>query len=307
MLLRRNLWDVVIIGGGIAGLSAAWYASRRGLATALFEGGASLGGQVATVESLDDWPAPEKISGVDLATGLAEKARAHGVEIMHETVHRISVEKNPLVVEAEKQVLHARRVLVASGARLRSLGVPGEDALRGKGVSQCAHCDGHFFRDQDVIVVGGGDAALQEALVLAQLCRSVTIVSRSGLRAKRAYVDRATGSPAIRFVWDAAPEAILGNGTVAGMRVRDANTGQVTELTGTGVFPFIGSDPDTRFLPPQIKRDEHGHIITDHELRTSAGSVFAIGAARAGYGGELVDAASEAAAAVRNIARDLAR
>lgn len=307
MLLRRNLWDVVIIGGGIAGLSAAWYASRRGLATALFEGGPSLGGQVATVETLDDWPAPEKISGVDLATGLAGKARSHGVEIMHETVRRVWVENNPLVVESEKRVLHTRRVLVATGARLRSLGVPGEDALRGKGVSQCAHCDGHFFRDQDVIVVGGGDAALQEALVLAEMARSVTIVSRSALRAKRAYVDRATGSPAVRFVWDACVEAIAGDSMVEGVRLRDSNTNAVTELKAAGVFPFIGLEPNVDFLPSEVRRSEDGHVITDDQLRTSANAVLAIGAARAGYGGELVEAASEAAAAVRNIARDLAR
>ena len=307
MLLRRNLRDLVIIGGGIAGLSAAWYASRRGLATALFEGGGTLGGQVATVNSIDDWPVPESLSGVELATGLANKARGHGVDIFHEPVHSIAVDTDPVVVESDKRALRTRRVLIASGARLRQLGVPGEDNLRGKGVSQCAHCDGHFFRDQDVVVIGGGDAALQEALVLAEGCRSVTIVSRSALRSKRAYVDRAMGSPVIRFVWDASVEAILGNGTVTGVRVRDSNSGEVSELKASGVFPFIGCEPNTAFLPPQIECNDGGLIVTNGELKTTAPPVLAIGAVRQGYGGELVDAVSEAAAVVRCIAADLAK
>jgi thioredoxin reductase (NADPH) len=301
------MWDVVVVGGGIAGLTAAWYAARRGLATALFEAQPHCGGQVATVNALDDWPSAGESSGVELAAALVDKLRAQAVEVSYQPVQRLVTGDATLRVETESHALRARRVIAASGARLRTLGVPREEELRGKGVSQCAHCDGHFFRGQDVVVVGGGDAALQEALVLASACRSVAIIARSKLRAKPAYVERAVGAANLRFVWDSVVDAILGNGTVSGVRLRNVKSGEVAELACAGVFPFIGVEPNSAFLPHSVRRDESGRVLTDDSLRTSEPSMFAIGAVRAGYSGELVNAAGEAAAAVATIAGELAK
>jgi thioredoxin reductase (NADPH) len=296
---------VVVVGGGIGGLAAAWYSARRGLPTALLESEGVLGGQVATVNALDDWPAASEVSGYDLATAMASKLRNNAVEIAHEPASRIAGADGVLVIDTPRRRLRTRRVIAAAGARLRTLDVPGAEQLRGKGVSQCAHCDGHFFRGQDVLVIGGGDSALQEALVLAPLARSVTIVVRSRLRAKRAYVERAAGAANVRFLWDAEVDAVLGNGNVSGVRLRHWKTGERFDLACAGVFPFIGVEPNTRFLPPSVRLDESGRVITDERMRTSEPSIFAIGALRSGYAGELTSAAGEAAAAAAAIAADL--
>jgi thioredoxin reductase (NADPH) len=303
---RRDIWDVVVVGGGFGGLTAAWYAARRGLPTALIEADVMLGGQVATVNTLDDWPSTKDESGVELAAAMHSKLENNAVEIVHQPVVEVKRAGDLLLVKTDTRIFRTRRVIAASGAKLRSLGVPGADALRGKGVSQCAHCDGYFFKGQDVVVVGGGDSALQEALVLAPLCKSVTIVVRSRLRAKQAYVERAAAAANVKFVWDAQVEEVLGNGTVDGVRLRNLGSGALTEIACAGVFPFIGVEPDTAYLPAAIRRDDSGRVITDERMRTAERSIFAIGAVRSGFSGELSGAAGEAAIAAAAIAADLA-
>jgi thioredoxin reductase (NADPH) len=304
---RRDIWDVVVVGGGIGGLTAAWYAARRGLPTAVIEADIMLGGQVATVNALDDWPSTKDESGVELAAAMAAKLENNAVEIVHQPVVEVKRADDLLLVKTDTRIFRTRRVIAASGAKLRSLGVPGADALRGKGVSQCAHCDGYFFKGQDVVVVGGGDSALQEALVLAPLCKSVTIVVRSRLRAKQAYVDRAAAAANVKFVWDAQIDEVLGNGIVSGVRLRKLGSGERSEIACAGVFPFTGVDPDTAYLPAAIRRDDSGRVITDERMRTAEPSIFAIGAVRSGFSGELSGAAGEAAIAAAAIAADLAR
>jgi thioredoxin reductase (NADPH) len=303
---RRDIWDVVVVGGGIGGLTAAWYCARRGLPTALLEREGLLGGQVATVNTLDDWPAATEVSGVELAVAMNGKLTNNAVEVSHEAVTAVTPAHDLLLVKTQSRTLRARRVIAAAGAALRPLDVPGSEAFRGKGVSQCAHCDGHFFKGEDIVVVGGGDSALQEALVLAPLARAVTIVVRSQLRAKRAYVERAASASNVKFAWDCEVEAVLGNGTVSGVRLRNVKTCKTSELACSGVFPFIGVEPNAGFLPSSIRRDGRGCVVTDERMRTAEPSIFAIGALRSGFSGELTGAAGEAAIAAASIASDLA-
>ena len=304
---RRDIWDVVVVGGGIGGLTAAWYSARRGLPTAVIEAEGLLGGQVATVNTLDDWPSTKDESGVELATAMAARLENTAVEISHDPVVEVQRADDLTLVKTAGRTFRTRRVIAASGAKLKALSVPGEDALRGKGVSQCAHCDGYFFRNQDVVVVGGGDSALQEALVLAPLCNSVTIVVRSTLRAKQAYVERAASAANVKFVWDAEVDEVLGNGAVSGVRMRKLKTGEKSQIACSGVFPFIGVEPNTAYLPPSVRRDDGGRVITDERMRTGEASIFAIGAVRSGFSGELTGAAGEAAIAAATIAADLER
>jgi thioredoxin reductase (NADPH) len=303
---RRNVWDLAVVGGGIAGLTAAWQSARRGCATVLLEPGAAYGGQVANVNHLRDWPATAETSGYGLASALAAELRNEAVELCNEAVERIVPEGDLVRLEGVSRVVRARRALVASGASLRRLDVPGEEKLVGRGVSQCADCDGHFFRDGDVVVVGAGDAALHEALVLAGICRSVTVVVRSTVRARPAYVERAASAANLRFVWDSTVDAVLGQDAVRGVALRNVKTGALTELACAGVFAFIGTVPDTGFLPESVGRDETGRVTTDERMRSTLPSVYAIGACRAGYGGDLVAAVGEAATAVKAIASELA-
>jgi thioredoxin reductase (NADPH) len=303
---RRDIWDVVVVGGGMGGLTAAWYTARHGLPTALLESEGVLGGQVATVNTLDDWPATGDVSGSALASAMSVKLENSAVEVSHEAAVEIKRSQELLVVKTERRMLRTRRVIAAAGARLRPLDVPGADALRGKGVSQCAHCDGYFFKGQDVMVVGGGDSALQEALVLAPLCRTVTIVVRSRLRARQVYVERAAAAANVKFIWDSEVDAVLGNGTVSGVRLRNIRTGERSEIACAGVFPFIGVEPNTEFLPTSIRRDDSGRVITDERMRTAEPSIFAIGALRSGFSGELTGATGEASIAAATAAADLA-
>ncbi len=305
---QRDIWDMVVIGGGMSGLNAAWQGSQRGLSVALFEERPSFGGQVATVNALDSWPGVEMASGVELATAIVRKLRRENVQFFSESVATImEMEDHIFRVSADPSVVRARCVVAAAGGRLKTLEVPGEKALRGKGVSQCAHCDGDFFRNEDVVVVGAGDAALQGALVLAELCRAVYVIVRSKARARRAFMDKATGKTNLHFVLDSIVEAVLGTDVVSGVQLRSTLDGKQRELACSGVFPFIGILPNTSMLPANIRRDEEGKVITDNGCQSSIPGIFAVGALRSGYCGELISAAGEAALAATIIAEEVKR
>lgn len=300
---RHGRYDVLVIGGGVSGLTAAQHAARSGLSTALIEGEPLFGGQIATVEQLDGYPAVGALSGVDLAVDLVERCRALGVAVLEGAVEALSVGDGGLAVIAGERH-RARAVVVASGARLRQLEAPGASELLGRGISQCAWCDGHLYRGEDVAVIGGGDAAAQEALVLAGLCRRVYVVARSPLRAKPDYVNRLSRLDNVEFVWSSVVEEVLGSGAVEGVRLRGVRDGSVRELACKAVFPFIGSIPNSEFLPSEV-RDESGYVVTDTEYATSLAGVFAAGAVRHGYGGHVAEAVGEAVSAASAAARYL--
>lgn len=299
----RHGFDLVVIGGGVAGLTAAVHGIGRGFATALLEREAMFGGQVATVERLEGLPLAQPASGVDLATAMVETLRAGGVTILPQAATAVSEGSFGWQVATAAMVLRTRSVVVATGCRPRLLDVLGEKTLCGRGVSHCASCDGPLFRGEEVVVAGGGDAALQEALALAAICGRVTIVARGRLRARRAYLDRAASSANIRFIWDSAINAIRGEDRVMGVELRNVKTGEVSELDCAGVFAYLGGIPNSEILPQTLARDEAGFLLTDAAFRTRAEGIYAVGSVRSGYCGELATAAGEAAAAVASIVR----
>ena len=297
----KNLCEVAVVGAGLAGLSAARHAARLGRLVTLFESTGLFGGQVATVGEVDGLPIPGKFSGQDLAIHLLEDARKAGVQVAAAGVAKIELDARLSLADQESKTHYPDAIIIASGASLRKLGVPGEDEFTGRGVSRCATCDGGFFRGQDVVVIGGGDGAVHEALVLAKTSRRVIMVCRSPLKAKRDGIDKLAGRENVSFVWDSAVSAIVGEGGVSGVRLRNVKDGTTSDLECTGVFPFIGVRPNTEFAPASIRTPTQ-HIKTSPHLATCDARVFAVGAARAGYGGNIVQAMAEGVGAAEAVA-----
>ncbi len=298
----KNLCEVAVIGGGLAGLSAARHAARLGRLVTLFEATALFGGLIATVGEVDGMLVPGKYSGQDLAMHLLEDARKVGVRVAQSAVSRLESGARLTLTAEDEAIYHPETVVVASGAALRKLGVPREEEFTGRGLSRCATCDGGFFRGQDVVVVGGGDGAAQEALVLAKTSRRVTMVCRSPLRAKPDYINRLAARENVTFLWDSEVSAILGDQGVCGVRVRNVKDESSSQIECTGLFPFIGETPNTAFAPAVMLTDS-GHIRTTSNFATSDSRVFAAGAVRAGYGGNLLQAMAEGVGAAEAAAR----
>ncbi len=288
----KNLCEVAVIGGGLAGLSAARHAARLGRLVTLFEASGFFGGLVATIDEVDGLPVPGKFSGQDLAIHLLQDARKSAVQVVEARIAKIELNTRLALTDASNRIYHPEAIIIASGASARKLGVPGEEEFLGKGVSRCATCDGGFFRGQDVVVVGGGDSAAQEALMLAKTSRRVLLVCRSPLKAKRDYVERLSSRENVSFLWDSEVSAILGVDGVTGVRVRNVKDGTSSEIECAGLFPFIGATPNTEFAPASLLTAT-GHIRTASDLATTDPRVFAVGAVRADYGGNVVQAMAE--------------
>jgi len=296
-------FDVLVIGGGLAGLTAARHAAERGLSVASLDEGGHMGGLVMNVSRLDGYPAAGEVSGVELAAAQLERLLELGVEIISESATGVEPDGNIKVVTTDGGRHTARALVLASGARLKPLGVPGEEAFFGRGVSQCADCDGGFFAGQHVVVVGGGDAALQEALHLTDYAEAITVIARGDtLRARADYVAAARANPKFTFRLSTTVTEILGNEGVEGVRITPTGGGAPEVLACSGVFVLVGLAPNTGYLPGTIARDAAGFILTDADYRTNVAGVYAVGAVRSGYSGRLADAVEEAASAVARIA-----
>ena len=298
----KNICEVAVIGGGLAGLSAARHAARLGRLVTLFEASGLFGGLVATIDEVEGLPVPGKFSGQDLAIHLLQDARKAGVQVVETGIAKIELDQRLTLTDQENKTHHPEAIIIASGASLRKLGVPGEEEFIGRGVSRCATCDGGFFRGQDVVVVGGGDGAVHEALVLAKTSRRVIMVCRSPLKAKRDYIEKLAARENVSFIWDSEVSAILGDDGVSGVRLRNVKDGTSSDIECAGLFPFIGVVPNTGFVPASLLTAT-GHIKTSRGFATSDSRVFAVGAVRADYGGNVVQAMAEGVGAAEAVAR----
>lgn len=304
--MTAQTYDVVVIGAGASGLSAALHCAERGATVACVEQAAVPGGLIANVGAIDGFPSAGELSGAALVDALGRRCAELGVGMLQGEVRALEDAGACKRLQTADGTIQARAVIVASGARLRQLGVPGEAELAGRGVSQCDWCDGGFFRGEPVLVVGGGDAAFQAALHLAKLCSSVTVVMRrAAMRARRAYVQAAADNERISFLWDTTVERINGTDKVESVTLRDHAEGTVSDLPAAGVFVFVGTEAQTGFLPEDLARDAQGRLVTDADFRTSMPGVYAVGAVRSGYRGQVVSACGEAASAAAAVAEHL--
>jgi len=298
----KNLCEVAVVGGGLGGLSAARHAARLGRLVTLFEGSPLFGGLVATIGEVDGLPVPGTFSGQDLAINLLEGARKVGVRVVDSAIANIELNGRLTLTDQQSRTYHPEAIIIASGASPRKLGVPGEEEFVGRGVSRCATCDGGFFRGEDVVVVGGGDGAVHEALVLAKTSRRVQMVCRSQLKAKREYVEKLAARENVSFVWDSEVSAILGTDGVSAVRLRNVKDGTSSEIPCAGLFPFIGATANTDFVPASLLAGTR-HVKTNPGFVTSDARVFAIGAVRADYGGNVVEAMAEGVGAAESVTR----
>ena len=272
--------DVIVIGSGPAGYTAALYAARARLSPLVLEGSVTSGGALMNTTDVENFPGfPDGIVGPDLMDQFRKQAERFGAELLAEDVTEVDLTATPKVVKAGEDTYLARTVIIATGSGYRELGVPGEKRLSGHGVSWCATCDGFFFREQDIAVIGGGDTAMEEATFLTRFARSVTIVHRRDtLRASKIMQDRAASNPKIHFVWDSEVAEVLGQDRVTGLRLRNVKTGQESVLEVGGLFVAIGHDPRSELFKGQLATDADGYLLVEQpHTRTAIDGVFAAG------------------------------
>ena len=272
--------DVIVIGSGPAGYTAALYAARARLSPLVFEGSVTSGGALMNTTDVENFPGfPDGVLGPDLMDQLRKQAERFGAELLAEDVTEVDLKATPKVVRAGEDTYLARAVIIATGSGYRELGVPGEKRLSGHGVSWCATCDGFFFREQDIAVIGGGDTAMEEAAFLTRFARSVTVVHRrDSLRASKIMQDRAMGNPKIRFAWDSEVAEVLGEDRVTGLRLRNVKTGVASTLEVSGMFVAIGHDPRSELFAGQLATDADGYLLVEQPTtRTAIDGVFACG------------------------------
>jgi len=279
--VKTEVYEVIIIGGGPGGLTAGLYTSRARLSTLLIES-ALFGGQMTTTELIENYPGfPQGVTGDELSRLMEDQAKKFGMKTVTQEVVKVSLEGDVKVVQSYETTYRCEALIVSTGAEYRKLGVPGEKEFAGKGVSYCATCDGAFFRDSQIVVVGGGDSALTEALFLTKFARELTIIHRrDALRGTKIYQERALASPKIKFLWNSIVQEIKGDSTVRSINVKNVKTGEIKEVETEGVFLFVGLVPRTQFLKGVVQMDEAGYILTNEDCETSTKGIFAVGDCR---------------------------
>ena len=291
-------YDVAIVGGGAAGMTAGLYASRAGMRTVVLER-LMPGGQVINAEKIENLPGfPEGISGPDFAMSIQDQATRYGAEVELSEVSELRRDEPFWRLACYGEDVRARSVIVAGGSTLRRLGVPGEERLHGAGVSYCATCDGAFFADQVVAVVGGGDSALDEAAVLTEFASRVIVFHRrDSFRGQRVLQERVLSHPKVEVRWNTVVDEIIGETQVEGVATTDVTSGETTRVDLAGVFIYVGLEPNTEYLRNVVDLDKAGHVPTDIWMRTAQPGLFAAGDIRQGSAAQLVSAAGDGATA----------
>jgi thioredoxin reductase (NADPH) len=299
--------NVLIIGSGPAGLTAALYTARANLEPLLFTGN-EIGGQVSITNEVENYPGfPEGLTGPELVEKFQKQAERFGARVEFTEVTEVDFGAQPFRVKSYDNEYEANAVIVATGASPRKLGVPGESEFVGRGVSYCATCDGFFFRNKDVIVVGGGDSALEEGVFLTKFASRVHIVHRRDqLRAGFTLQERAKRNEKIDFVWDTVVTEVNGDGAVESVRVKNVKTDEVSTMSTEGVFVYIGHFPNSKLFEGKLEMDEHGYLITDPFTRTSVPGVFAAGEIADPVFRQVVTSAGEGCKAAIQVERYLA-
>lgn len=279
--MQDKIWDVAIVGGGPAGYSAALYCVRAGYSTVVLEM-LSAGGQMATTNAIENYPGfVGSVDGFELAMNMQKQAENFGSQTMYAQVTAAQLTDPVKTLETSDGVVKSRTVILATGADPRPLGVAEEDALRGRGVSYCATCDGGFYRGKTVAIVGGGNSAAEDALTLSKLCEKVYLVHRrDSLRATRSYLAPLEKATNIEFLWNKAVEQLLHGDKLTGVTLKDTITGETSQLDVDGLFVAIGRLPNTGLVKGQVELDQQGYIVADETTRTNLPGVFAIGDVR---------------------------
>lgn len=291
------MYDLAIIGGGPAGLAAGLYGARANLKTIVIERGLH-GGQMQNTLEIENYPGFKNIGGPDLSDYMYNQALEVGLEWQMGEVTKVELEGQPKTIEVGDTKIQARTVIIASGAQPRYLEVPGEKELAGRGVSYCATCDGAFYEDLDVIVVGGGDSAVEEGIFLTRYASSVTVIHRRDtLRAQAILQDRAFANPKMKFVWDSVVEEIQGDGKVSGVKIRNVKDNTTQIIPGSGVFIYVGFYPNSEYLQGTSILNEEGYVLAGPDMSTAIPGVFAAGDVRTTPLRQIVSAASDGAIA----------
>lgn len=278
--VQDKIYDVIVIGSGPGGMTAALYASRANLSTLLIERGVP-GGQLINTAEVENYAGFKSIKGPELANNMYEGATQFGAEYTFGDVREVIDGKEYKQVVTSNKIFKTRAIVIATGAEHKKLGIPGEGQLNGRGVSYCAVCDGAFFRERPLVVVGGGDSAVEEGTYLTQFASEVTIIHRRDeLRAQKILQDRAFSNDKVNFIWNTVVEEIQGENNVQSLRLRNVETDEVSEFSADGVFIYIGLIPNTSAFEGLGITDEEGWIVTDNKMETSVPGIFAVGDVR---------------------------
>ena len=296
--MENNCFDVIIIGGGPGGYCAALYAARANLSTMVIEKFAP-GGQMATTEIVENYPGfVEGINGFELGMQMKKGAERFGVKTKLAEVKSVELDKNPKLIHTSKDTFQAKTIILALGAYPRELGLPNERNLRGRGVSYCATCDGMFYKDKTVVIVGGGNTAVADAIFLAKICKKVYLVHRRDeLRASKTYMESLEKTENIEFVWSSEVVEILADEFVAGVKVKSRKDDSIRMLACDGIFVAIGNVPNTELIKGQVELDEAGYVPADETTRTNIPGVFAVGDMRSKPLRQIVTAVADGAVA----------